>query len=409
MKITEVKTFLMGVGNTPRNWLFVKVYTDEGITGVGESSGWPVVIKAAIDDISPMVIGEDPMNIEKIWQLLYVGMMGHGMTGVVGSGAINGIEMALWDIKGKALGTPVWNLLGGKVRDSVRVYGHAFRYKMGIDSGPDGVTVGERALELKEMGYTAVKTGQGVESVKAVEEVRKAVGDEMDIMVECGPPPWLTVKDAILVGKALEPYNVAFYEDAVAPENLQALARLQDAVDVPIAVGERHSHIWGLREHIERELVDVIQPDAGRVGGISQLKKLAAMAEAHYITVAPHSGTLGPVGEYAALHVMASIPNALALERVEFDHPVEVRGDRPPPAHHRRPRSRAGQARSRRRHHRGGHREVPEPLATRPDRKEPNRRCTSGNRARTSSNSTSSPGTADSPPCLTQGSRSYSP
>ena len=168
MKITEVKTFLMGVGNTPRNWLFVKVYTDEGITGVGESSGWPVVIKAAIDDISPMVIGEDPMNIEKIWQLLYVGMMGHGMTGVVGSGAINGIEMALWDIKGKALGTPVWNLLGGKVRDSVRVYGHAFRYKMGIDSGSDGVTVAERALELKEKGYTAVKTGQGVESVKAV-------------------------------------------------------------------------------------------------------------------------------------------------------------------------------------------------------------------------------------------------
>ena len=171
MKITEVKTFLMSVGNTPRNWLFVKVYTDEGITGVGESSGWPAVIKAAVDDISPMVIGEDPMNIERVWQLLYVGMMGHGMTGVVGSGAINGIEMALWDIKGKALGTPVWNLLGGKVRDSVRVYGHAFRYKMGIDSGPDGVTVGERALELKDMGYTAVKTGQGVESVAAVEEV----------------------------------------------------------------------------------------------------------------------------------------------------------------------------------------------------------------------------------------------
>ena len=144
MKITEVKTFLMGVGNTPRNWLFVKVYTDEGITGVGESSGWPVVIKAAIDDISPMVIGEDPMNIEKIWQILYVGMMGHGMTGVVGSGAINGIEMALWDIKGKALGTPVWNLLGGKVRDSVRVYGHAFRYKMGIESRP-GRRDGRRA------------------------------------------------------------------------------------------------------------------------------------------------------------------------------------------------------------------------------------------------------------------------
>ena len=321
MKITKVQTFLMGVGDTPRNWLFVKVHTDEGITGVGEASGWPKVIKAAVDDIAPMVIGEDPMHIEKIWQMLYVGMMGHGMTGVVGSGAINGIEMALWDIKGKALNTPVWNLLGGKLRDRIRVYGHAFRYRMGISGHDDGIGVVERALELKDMGYTAVKTGQGVDSVRAVHEIRKAVGDDMDIMVECAPPPWLQVKDAIILARALEPYNITFFEDAVAPENLRALERLQDATDVPIAVGERHSHIWGLREHIEKELVDVIQPDAGRVGGISQLKKLAAMAEAHYITVAPHSGTLGPVGEYAALHVMATIPNALALERVEFDDP----------------------------------------------------------------------------------------
>ena len=138
MKITEVKTFLMGVGQTPRNWLFVKVYTDEGITGIGEASGWPKVIKAAIDDISPMVIGEDPMHIEKIWQLLYVGMMGHGMTGVVGSGAINGIEMALWDIKGKALNAPVCALLGGPRTTSVPVYSHFGGRDEGALSGPVG-------------------------------------------------------------------------------------------------------------------------------------------------------------------------------------------------------------------------------------------------------------------------------
>ena len=238
MKITKVETFLMGVGDTPRNWLFVKVHTDEGITGVGEASGWPKVIKAAVDDISPMVIGEDPMHIEKIWQMLFVGMMGHGMTGVVGSGAINGIEMALWDIKGKALNTPVWNLLGGKLRDEIRVYGHAFRYRMGISSHDDSIGVVERALELKDMGYTAVKTGQGVDSIQAVHDVRKAVGDDMDIMVECAPPPWLQVKDAIILARALEPYNITFFEDAVAPENLRALERLQDATDVPIAVGD---------------------------------------------------------------------------------------------------------------------------------------------------------------------------
>jgi galactonate dehydratase len=221
---------------------------------------------------------------------------------------MNAIDMALWDIKGKALNTPVWNLLGGKVRDRIRVYGHA--------STP------ERALELKEMGLTGVKTGGVNRTVDKVEAIRKAVGDEMDIMVDAHGPPWFTVKDAIIVGKALEPYNLLFYEDPVPPDNMDALRRVQDNVDIPIAAGERHSHIWGVRGLIEDEIVDVVQPDTGRIGGISQLMKIAAMAEAHYITVAPHSGSLGPVAEYAAIHVLAAIPNALILERVHNDVPV---------------------------------------------------------------------------------------
>ena len=320
MKITEIKTFLMSPPLKPslaeksgstwnaRNWLFVKVYTDEGITGIGEGSGWPRVIETAVQDIAPILIGEDPMNIERIWQKILTATMGNGMTGTVGSGAMNGIDMALWDIKGKALNTPVWNLLGGKVRDRIRVYGHA--------STPEG------ALELKAKGITGVKTGGVFDPVDKVEAIRNAVGDEMDIMVDAHGPPWFTTKDAILVGKALEPYNLLFYEDPVPPDNMDALARVQDNVDIPIAAGERHSHIWGVRELIERELVDVVQPDSGRIGGITQLKKIAAMAEAHYITVAPHSGSLGPVGEYAALHVLAAIPNALILERLEFDSPA---------------------------------------------------------------------------------------
>ncbi len=319
MKITDVKTFLMSPplkpslaereGNTwnSRNWLFVKVYTDEGIWGIGESSGWPRVIETAVQDIAPLLIGEDPMNIERIWQKILTATMGNGMTGTVGSGAMNGIDMALWDIKGKALNTPVWNLLGGKMRDRIRVYGHA--------------ATPEDALALKEKGITGVKTGGVINPVDKVESIRNAVGDDMDIMVDAHGPPWFTTKDAILVGKALEPFNLLFYEDPVPPENATALARVQDNVDIPIATGERHSHIWGVRELIERELVDVVQPDSGRIGGITQLKKVAAMAEAHYITVAPHSGSLGPVGEYAALHVLAAIPNALILERVEFDSP----------------------------------------------------------------------------------------
>jgi galactonate dehydratase len=333
MRITEVRTFLMHAGNPPpdaiatatttprghawsaRNWLFVKVYIDEKITGIGECSGWPRVIETAIKDIVPVLLGEDQFDIERIWQRILVSTMGHGMTGIVGSGAMTGIDMALWDIKGKALKTPVYNLLGGKVRDRIRIYGHA---------GTAG-----RALSLRQRGITAVKTGGVVDTVAKVEAIRKAVGDKMDIMVDAHGPPWFTTKDAILIGKALEPYDLLFYEDPVAPENVEALARIQDAVDIPIAAGERLSHIWGSRQLIERELVDVLQPDTGRAGGLTQMKKLAAMCEAHYILMAPHSGSLGPVAEFAAIHLMAAIPNALILERVEDDVPVRYRVTRP--------------------------------------------------------------------------------
>ena len=317
MKITDIKTFLMMAGSpalkqstswSKRNWCFVKVYTDEGITGLGEGSGWPRVVETAINDLKPIVIGDDPMNIERIWQKMLVSTMGAGMTGTPGSGSMNAIDMALWDIKGKALNTPVWNLLGGKVRDRIRAYGHA--------------KTPERALELKERGLTAVKTGGVHRTVEKVDAIRKAVGDEMDIMVDAHGPPWFTTKDAIVIGKALEPYKLLFYEDPVPPDNIEALQRVQDNVDIPIAAGERHSHIWGVRQLIEREIVDVVQPDTGRIGGISQMMKIAAMAEAHYITVAPHSGSLGPVAEYAAIHVLAAIPNALILERVHDDVPV---------------------------------------------------------------------------------------
>ena len=253
----------------------------------------------------PIVVGEDPMNIERIWQKMLISTMGAGMTGTPGSGAINAIDMALWDIKGKALNTPVWNLLGGQVRDRIRAYGHA--------STP------ERALELKEQGLTGVKTGGVHRTADKVEAIRKAVGDDMDIMVDAHGPPWF---NAIIVGKSLEQFNLLFYEDPVPPDNVDALRRVQDNVNIPIAAGERHSHIWGVRRLIEEEIVDVVQPDTGRIGGISQLMKIAAMAEAHYISVAPHSGSLGPVAEYAAIHVLAAIPNGLILERVHDDVPM---------------------------------------------------------------------------------------
>jgi len=319
MKITAIRTFLMHVGALPaddaqrsafrgtRNWLFVKVETDAGITGIGECSGWPRVIETAVQDLSHLLIGEDPTHIERLWQKIQIAIMGHGMTGTVGSGAMTGIDMALWDIKGKALNTPVWNLLGGKVRDQIRVYGHA--------------NTREAALSLKERGYTAFKVSGASDPVRRVAELRDAVGDEMDMMMDLHGPPWLTPADAAQFARALQPYNLLFLEDPIPPENLDGYARIRAAADIPLAAGERMVTLFGLRELIERNLVDVVQPDTGRAGGLTQMKKIAAMAEAHHIMMAPHSGSLGPVAEYAALHLLAAIPNALILERLEDDWP----------------------------------------------------------------------------------------
>lgn len=313
MKITEIKTYLLHAappeqgGWAARNWLFVKVCTDEGIYGVGEASGWPRVVETAIKDLSPLMVGEDPFHIERLWNKMFSGLMGHGMTGIVGGGALSGIEMALWDIKGKALGVPVWNLLGGKMRDKVRIYAHAHST--------------EQARNLVDRGYTALKTGGITNCVQEVDAIRKEVGEEVDLMVDVHGPPWLTTRDAIALGRELEHYNLLFYEDPVAPENIEAIARVAEAVELPIAAGERHAGIYGVRELIEREIIDVVQPDTGRAGGLMQMKKIAAMAEAHYITMAPHDGSLGPVAEMAAVHLMATLPNFLILEHLEDDVP----------------------------------------------------------------------------------------
>ncbi|HEY9348592.1 MAG TPA: mandelate racemase/muconate lactonizing enzyme family protein [Inquilinus sp.] len=335
MKITDIRTFLMQAGPPDpdkwatdsgrsgdvviaegklggfRNWLFVKVYTDAGIVGIGECSGWPRVIETAVQDLKGLLIGEDPTHIERLWQRMQVATMGHGMLGTVGAGAMTGIDVALWDIKGKALGVPVWNLLGGKMRDRVPIYSHAH--------------TAEAALAVKSHGIRTIKCGGVADPVRQVATLREAVGDEVDIAIDLHGPPWLTPADAARLARALEPYNLLWIEDPIAPENLDGYKRIRDAAHVPLAAGERMATIFGERELIEHDLVDVIQPDTGRAGGLTQMRKIAAMAEAHHIMMAPHSGSLGPVAEYAAIHLLAAIPNGLILERLDADWPGRAR------------------------------------------------------------------------------------
>lgn len=322
MKITGIETYLMnaarsGGGWQSRNWLFVKVQSDEGVYGIGESSGWPRVVQTAIQDLTPILIGADPMQIEAIVQGLHVAMMGHGMTGVVGSGAISGIEMALWDLKGKVLGVPVWNLLGGQLRDRVKLYTHAH--------------TPEECQKYIERGFTAFKTGGVTGTVAKIRRLREELDSSIDLMVDVHGPPWLTVPDAIQLGRALEEFDLLFYEDPVAPENIQAIAEVARHVNLPIAAGERHSFHWGVSCLIENQYIDVVQPDTGRAGGLLAMRKIAHLAEAHFVTFAPHDGSLGPVAEIAAAHLCATLPNFLILEHLEDDVPQRYEVMHPQP------------------------------------------------------------------------------
>lgn len=338
MRITKVTPYLMAAGAPgetswsaggaqggmsmagSRHWCFVRIDTDKGVHGVGEGSGWPKLVSAGIADLGSILIGEDPRDIDRLWHRMFVGQMGHGQTGTIGAGAINAIDMALWDIKAKWLGVPVWQLLGGRFRERVRAYVHA-----------STVATAEAG---RAAGFSAFKTGNVRDAVTKVAELRAALGRAVDIAVDLHGPPWLAPADAIRLGRALEPYDLLFLEEPVAPEDLDGLARVRNVVNLPIAAGERAALLWGYRRLIGDRLVDVVQPDTGRVGGLTQLRKIAAYAEANFIQVAPHSGTLGPVAEFAAIHFLASIPNALIHERFLTDwegrervisHTLEVR------------------------------------------------------------------------------------
>jgi galactonate dehydratase len=323
MRITKVTPFLMSAGAPgetswsaggaqggmsmagSRHWCFVRVDTDAGIHGIGEGSGWPKLVATGVEDLGSIIIGEDPRDIDRLWHRMFVGQMGHGQTGTIGSGAITAIDMALWDLKAKWLGVPVWQLLGGRFRDRVRTYVHA--------------STVETAQAGREQGFTAFKTGNVRNAGAKVAELRSALGREIDIAVDLHGPPWLTAADAIRLGRSLEQHDLLFLEEPVAPEDLDGLKRVRDSVALPIAAGERSALLWGFQRLIGERLVDVVQPDTGRAGGLTQMRKIAAFAEANFIQVAPHSGTLGPVAEFAAIHFLASIPNGLIHERFLTD------------------------------------------------------------------------------------------
>ncbi|HLZ07769.1 MAG TPA: galactonate dehydratase [Chloroflexota bacterium] len=323
MKITTIETFPVDVNG--RNLIFLKVNTDEGITGVGEaySVGPDLATVETIRYFADWLAGEDPGNVEHLWARLYNQSRFPG--GSIVNSAISGIEHALWDIKGKALGVPVYQLLGGKCRDRILAY-HGC-------GGPTPEALAENAAaRIEAGGYGAVKISPfnpGFERMSwgatlriaaaRLAAVREAVGDDIDIGVDPHATTFEPIR-AIELAAALAPYRPSFVEEPLRPENIDALARVVAKVTVPIATGENLYTKYEFRELLVKQAADIIQPDICIAGGILELKKIAAMAEAFYVPVAPHN-PMGPVATAVNVQFAASTPNFLILEYIADDRP----------------------------------------------------------------------------------------
>jgi len=303
LKITGLKTFTVNVGGV--NWVFCKVYTDQGLVGLGEGSitSKEATLSNAIMDNERLLIGRDPTDIEGIWQTLYRVPRWRG--GPILNSAISAIEIALWDIAGKALGVPIYKMLGGAARERVRLY---------LDVGDKP----EDYLRAKSLGFTAAKSGfisadrNQIDAYKTVrdgirkmEAVRKAVGDEFDICLD--PHGRLTTTMAVHFCTAIEPLRPFFVEESTQLEDLGELAHLRSKTKVPLATGERHFTKYAFTEMCSRHLVDIVQPDVCHAGGILEMKKIGTIAEAYRIEMAPHNPQ-SLVSTLASLHVDATTP-----------------------------------------------------------------------------------------------------
>ncbi|MDB4893985.1 MAG: Galactonate dehydratase [Firmicutes bacterium] len=320
MKITKIETFTYWIEWC--NWLFVKVSTDEGLYGWGEGSlhGAIQSVEAAIRELEPVLIGQDPSGVERHWQAMYHAWRWRG--GASMSTALAALDIALWDLEGKRLGVPVYRLLGGPFRTKLRAY--ASHWMTGVTSPEQAY---EQAKEAVRRGFTGFKwmpftfqmlrdnehsaIAHAAELMKAA---REGAGPDVDIFVECGER--LSPRTAVMLANALLPYRPSWFEEPIPFENARAMVQLQKELPVPIATGERLLSRWEYRELLETGGCKVIQPDLMHAHGITEVRKIAAMADTYYIPVAPHNPG-GPICTLAAMHLSAAIPNFFILEQME--------------------------------------------------------------------------------------------
>jgi galactonate dehydratase len=330
MKITGLSTVV--VGAEMRNWVFVKVQTDEGLVGWGEATvEWKTrAVVACVEDLASLVVGEDPRRVEHLFQMMV--RQHFFRPGMVEGSAISGIEQACWDILGKSLGVPVWQLLGGNVRDRVRLYDHLGGGEM--DSVYHALTpeqARQKASESVQAGFDAIKLEvviprtaplDGAGALRHAEAmmaaVRETVGDEVELMVDLHGRS--SPQMAMQYFRVLEPYRPWFFEEACPSDQPRAMAELARRTWVPLAAGERLTLRRPFHELLELGAVSVLQPDLVHCGGIGEARRIASLAEVYGAVVAPHSST-GPIGHAASLHVGFATPNFVIQETWRADVP----------------------------------------------------------------------------------------
>ena len=330
MKITAIRTQL--VNAKLRNWIFVRITTDQpGLHGLGEASleFQTKAVAGAIEDIGQLIIGEDPRNIEFLWQMLFRHPFFKG--GVVTMSAISGIDQALHDIKAKSLGIPLWQLLGGLARKRLRMYDHLGGGDItAVYDDAAGESFAERARKSRDDGFTALKILAvpktaplaGGKSLREAESLmraaREGAGDDMDIMVDLHGRTSAAM--AIQYAKVLEPFRPFFLEEPCQPEDAAGIARVARSTTIPIASGERLVHRSDFLPLLQQGAIAVAQPDVCHAGGITELRRIAALCETFGVTMAPHN-PLGPVATMVNIHLGLTIPNFLIQEVMRSDVP----------------------------------------------------------------------------------------
>jgi galactonate dehydratase len=362
MKITDVKPWLVNTkwddrpggqrvrASRTRQFVFVQVDTDEGITGWGEITTYPGKVAnrsvaAILREIKDFVAGEDASQIEAIWHKIFRSFTYMGTRGAT-TAVISGIDIALWDIMGKSLGKPIYALLGGAVRDRIALYTHPPEPTEPEQAAADAkeiVAAGYKAFKMDPMSHSLPRGGVGYldgelspegeeEAVEITAAVREAVGPRIEILIDAHGN--YNVPTAIRLANRLAPYNIHWFEEPVPVESYSALKQVKHDIPVRISVGERLHTRFEFLPIFHDNLADFIMPDVTWTGGISELKKISTMAEAYYIPVSPHDAS-GPINVVAGAHVMMTVPNFYKLETMRYDlsaynafiaHPLDIRG-----------------------------------------------------------------------------------